>query len=94
VGFCETTGCLNVGNVFKSRCSGLWRRVVLWYDTGFSEVYAASIFRMNEDGSSKDLRNVGILAQHCTAPQPRTPRFEISPPWTSENSQRECIDWL
>jgi len=28
---------------FKSRSSGLWRRVVLWYDTNVSKVHAASM---------------------------------------------------
>jgi len=28
-----------------------------------------------------DLRNAGILPQHYTASQPRTPRLESAPPW-------------
>jgi hypothetical protein len=30
-----------------------------------------------EDGGSMDLRNVGILPQHCTASQPRRPRIFV-----------------
>jgi hypothetical protein len=56
---------------FKSWSSGLWRRVVLWYDTKVSEVYS-------EDGGCMDLRNIGILPHHYTASQPRRPRLELS----------------
>jgi hypothetical protein len=38
-----------------------------------------SIFGHNAGGGSMDLRNVGILPQHCTAFQPRRPRLETSP---------------
>jgi len=48
---------------FKSRLSGLWRRVVLWLETNFSEVR----------------RNVGIQTRHYTASQPRRLRLEIPP---------------
>jgi len=30
---------------FKSKSSGLWRRVLLWEDTNVSEDHAASIFK-------------------------------------------------
>jgi len=33
--------------------------------------------RHPEDGGSKDLWNIGILPQHCTASQTRRPRLEI-----------------
>jgi hypothetical protein len=32
----------NSGSCYKSRCSGLWGRVVLWYITNASEVLAAA----------------------------------------------------
>jgi hypothetical protein len=49
---------------FMSRSSGLWRRVVLRYDTSVS----------GEHGGSSVLRNVGILPQQYTASRPRRPR--------------------
>jgi len=58
---------------FKSRSSGLWRRVFLWYD--------ANVPCHPEDGGSMDLWNVGILPQHYTVSQLRRPRLERSPPW-------------
>jgi hypothetical protein len=50
----------------KSRSSGLWRRVVLWQDTNFSEV-RTSPWRW---------RQHGILPQHYMASQPRRPRLQ------------------
>jgi len=44
--------------VFKSRSSGLCRRVVLWLDTNVSKGYAASIFRRH---NTEDLD----LNVHC-----------------------------
>jgi len=42
--------------------------MLLWWDTGVSEVRAASIFKggvtWNDDRCSMDLWNVGILPQH------------------------------
>jgi hypothetical protein len=66
---------------FKSRFSGLWRPVVLRWDTNVSEDLTASIFRVNtgmevfclhlqgEYGGSTVFRNVGIFPQHLTESQ-------------------------
>jgi hypothetical protein len=39
-----------------------------------------------EDWDNDVLRNVGILPQHYTAPQPRRPRLESSPLWKPQIS--------
>jgi hypothetical protein len=50
---------------FKSRSSGLWRRVVLGYDTNVSEIYAASFFMVKWSG-----RNMfGVVPEHYVASQ-------------------------
>jgi len=36
---------------FSSRTSGLWRHVVLWYDTYVSEVHVASIMRLKMEAT-------------------------------------------
>jgi hypothetical protein len=41
---------------------------------------------MTEDGSSKFLRNVGILPQHYTASQPTRHRYEFSSPYKPQVS--------
>jgi hypothetical protein len=55
--------------------------MLLWWDTGVSEVRAASIFKggvtWNDDRCSMDLWNVGILPQHYIASQHRRPPFQI-----------------
>jgi len=39
-----------------------------------------------------DVENVGILSQHCMAPQSRRTRFESSPPWKSQTlSESNCL---
>jgi hypothetical protein len=45
---------------------------------------------------SMDLRNVGILPQHYTAPRARRPRLESSPSWKSQISQQKqsLLLWL
>jgi len=59
----------------KLLSSGLWRHVVLWYDTNVSEVHAASIFTLKME-SSLDLSNVGIIPQHCILSQHTIPQLD------------------
>jgi hypothetical protein len=43
---------------YKSSFSGLWRKVVLWYDTTVSEVHPASIFRVKRWYPTTTLQDV------------------------------------
>jgi hypothetical protein len=61
---------------FKSRSSGLWRRVVLWQDINFSEVQAASIFTLKIQGGV--FWGVTPYNVYCT--------LKIETAWTSETS--------
>jgi hypothetical protein len=71
-------------STLKSRSSGLWYCIVMWYDTAVSEG--------PEDGGSRTLRNIGILSHHYTVSQSGRPRLESSSPWTPKvSSGYVCI---
>jgi len=57
---------------FQFRFFGLWRRVLLWYDTKVSKVHTAS--------------SVSNLPPNYTASQPSSSRLQTSPPWKHQNS--------
>jgi hypothetical protein len=82
-------------DTLKSRFSGLWRRVVLWWDTNVSEDLVASIFRakwLAENEGIMDLWRVGILPQHYEGVSKsfRTGRLEREPQMVQLSAIRCC----
>jgi hypothetical protein len=70
----------------------IWRNVVSWKYTDFSEVSTASIvramsFHRHDDGGNAHLLNVGLRQWDYTAPHHRRLSYSYSPPWEIEISQ-------
>jgi len=57
----------------------LWH-VVWWLDSNISKDCTASVFRV-EDGGSTVLQNVGLQPPHYMLQQPRKPQILSSQPW-------------
>jgi hypothetical protein len=58
-----------------------------WYPTTLHDITT----QKTEDGGIMDIRNVDILPQYYIASQIRRPRLESSPPWKSQNPNRDPV---